>query len=181
MRIISGKFRGKRLEFVSDATTRPTTDRVKENIFNVLVSMGVDFTRARVLVPFAGSGQMGLECLSRGAKSITFNDKDNLAREIIHKNCASVGFAPHILSHDYMDALVRLKNQQFDLVFLDPPFAHVQAPILASKFLLENNMLSKNAIIVVETESPNLQFDPQFIVRQKHYGRAVIYFLTGVK
>jgi len=178
MRIIGGKFRGKNLNWVSDATTRPTTDRVKENIFNVLVSSGVDFTATRVLVLFAGSGQMGIECISRGSTKVVFNDTDQKARDIIYKNCVSIGFIPDISGLDYLGTLDRLRGQQFDLVFLDPPFADLNAPINASAFLLQNGMLSPNAIIVCETECDSLQFDSGFFVRTKKYGRAVIYFLT---
>ncbi|MDR0461808.1 MAG: RsmD family RNA methyltransferase [Christensenellaceae bacterium] len=176
MRIIGGRLRGKSLEWVSNATTRPTTDRVKENIFNVLTSSGIDFTRANVLCLFSGSGQMGIECYSRGSENITFNDIDKNARDIIKKNCAVCNFVPHIYGFDYLDTLTKLKGQKFDLVFLDPPFADIGAPVKASSFLLSNNMLNPNAIIVAETETPDLEFGG-FDVRVKNYGRAVIYFL----
>jgi len=177
MRIIAGRFRGKKLDWVSDATTRPTTDRVKENIFNVLTSMGVDFNNAKVLVPFAGSGQMGLECHSRGAQIIIFNDTDATAQKLIKRNCLAMGLAPQIVALDYLACIDKLKSQKFNLIFLDPPFADLAAPINASQQLLKNDMLERDAVIVCETECDTLEF-AGFDVRKKKYGRAVIYFLT---
>ena len=182
MRIISGRLRGKRLEWVSDSTTRPTTDRVKENIFNVLVSSGVDIPSAKVLVLFAGSGQMVLECFSRGSTSIVLNDTSKTAIGIIKKNCASANLSPNIIGLDYMDALGKLKPQKFDLVFLDPPFALPDAADNAVKYLLENDMLAPSAIIVIESESNQTQapdFDG-FSVHVKTYGRETIYFLSVI-
>lgn len=179
MQIIAGKFRGKRLEWVSNATTRPTTNRVKENIFNVLSSMGADFNR--VLVLFAGSGQMGLECYSRGATEILFNDTSPEARKVIQKNCASLNIPPFPLNDlDYMKCLEKYKDRVFDIVFLDPPFADLSAAPNAARYLRENGMLAKNAVIVAETESDDMQF-PGFDVRVKTYGRARIYFLKLCK
>ena len=177
MQIISGRFRGKKLEWVSNETTRPTTARVKENIFNILTSMGMDFPSANVLVLFAGSGQMGIECYSRGAKNIVFNDTSPEARLIIKRNCESVGLEPELFGAGYVLCIDQLRKRKFDLVFLDPPFAHLDVAPDAAKRLLEKDMLTENAIIVAETENDGLVFDG-FDVRLKKYGRACIYFLT---
>jgi len=182
MQIIGGKFRGKRLEWVSDDTTRPTTARVKENIFNILTSMGMDLCIAKVLVLFAGSGQMGIECYSRGAKEIVFNDTSPSARSIIKKNCESIGFKPEILGSDFLTCIDQLRKgggsnamRKFDLVFLDPPFKDINAAPDAAKRLREKGMLTDNAVIVAETEIDDLVFE-NFDVRLKKYGRACIYF-----
>jgi 16S rRNA (guanine966-N2)-methyltransferase len=89
MRIIAGRYRGRRLaEYFTD-TTRPTTDRVKENVFNIL-SNTLNFDGISVLDLFAGTGQYGIECLSRGAKFVLFNDSDAAAAEIIKKNLKNI-------------------------------------------------------------------------------------------
>jgi len=180
MRIIGGRFRGKSLLWVSNKTTRPTTDRVKENIFNILTSMGVDFAASRVLTLFAGSGQIGIECYSRGSTDLVFNDTSPEAVGIIQNNCESVGLKTAVITLDYLKCLEKLKGQVFDLVFLDPPFADTAAPGRAAEYLLNNGMLSDKAVIVAETECGDLVFDG-FSVRKKRYGRAVIYFLLTNK
>jgi 16S rRNA (guanine966-N2)-methyltransferase len=179
MQIVGGKYRSKKLEWVSNRTTRPTTGRVKENIFNILVSMGVDFKSANVLVLFAGSGQMGVECYSRGSKNIFFNDTDENARRVIQKNCEYVGFYPKISKLDYIKCLEFLwkGGGKFDLIFLDPPFADLNAGPIAAGYLLEQKMLTASAVIVVEAEKPNFVFKG-FNVSIRKYGRECIYFLT---
>jgi 16S rRNA (guanine(966)-N(2))-methyltransferase RsmD len=178
MRVIGGKLRGKNLEWVSNGTTRPTTDRVKENIFNVLMSSGLDFVGARVLCLFSGSGQIGIEAFSRGATDITMNDPDPDAQKIIKRNCTACKLSPRLFALDYMELLQKLRGEKFDFVYLDPPFKNTDAPVFSANCLLTHEMLNPNAIIVAETETPDLAFNPAFNVRQKKYGRAIIYFLT---
>jgi len=141
--------------------------------------MSVDFGSARVLCLFSGSGQMGIECHSRGSSQITFNDIDKSAITVIKKNCASVNLTPQILNLDYRVALEKLRGRKFDLVFLDPPFADIDAPVIVSNFLLENGMLNDGAVVVCETEKDGLEFHHDFVVREKRYGRAVVYFLVA--
>jgi 16S rRNA (guanine(966)-N(2))-methyltransferase RsmD len=178
MRVIGGKLRGKNLDWVSNGTTRPTTDRVKENIFNVIMSYELDFRNAKVLCLFSGSGQIGIECSSRGAVDITMNDPDPEAQKIIKRNCAACRINPRLFALDYMELLQKLRGEKFDFVYLDPPFKDTDAPVFAANYLLTHDMLAQNAIVVAETETPDLAFDPNFTVRQKKYGRALIYFLT---
>ena len=178
MRIIGGRFRGKKLEYTSDETTRPTTDRVKENIFNILASRGVDFETASVFVPFCGSGQMGLECISRGTTKVVFNDLDT---KVVKKNLGTLGFSSGlVLSGDCFGALDKLKNnkQKFSLVFLDPPYTDSEKLVGVVNYLRLNKMLAEDFIIVCETEKPDIDFGNDFNVDVRRYGRAVIYCLT---
>jgi len=183
MRVNSGRFRGKTLSWISGDTTRPTTDRVKENVFNVLMSMGVEFDGARVLDAFAGSGQMGIECISRGASLAVFCDTSDTARAVIKKNLTSIGFGSkaQIVPVDCLRCLRDLSAKsplgQFDIVFLDPPYSDPEICLTATAKLIENDLLSPNSVVVVETETENLEF-PNYDVKQKKYGRAVIFFLT---
>lgn len=121
MRVISGTARGKRLETVEGMDTRPTTDRVKESVFNI-IQMRVH--GARVLDLFAGSGQMGIEALSRGAQFAVFADQAPKAQAVIRKNLAAarVQDRAQLLSCAFSAALKRIQGQKFDLIYLDPPY-----------------------------------------------------------
>ena len=182
MQIIAGKFRGKKLSEYYNETTRPTTARVKENIFNILAAMGV-FSDERppvVLDLFAGTGQYGLETISRTAREVIFNDNDPAATKVITHNLKTVSCTKNgavVFNLPYDKCLEKFINKKFDLVFLDPPYADETAAPRAINFLRDNAMLADDAVIVYETETPALAFSG-FTVRQKKYGRAVVYFLT---
>ena len=170
MRIIAGTKRGKKITQKIDATTRPTTDRVRENVFNVLGNM-VDFGGAVVLDLFAGCGSYGLEAHSRGASKVVFNDKDLRAFDIIKKNCKQCGCDGLVLNLDYLAALDKLKTTQFDIIFLDPPYQSDFGEI-AIDFIKKHKMLESLGIIVLETEK---ELAIPF-VKMKTYGRARLYF-----
>ena len=174
MKIISGKYRGKNLIEYSNQTTRPTIGRVRESIFNVLANM-VNFHDAIVLDLFAGTGAYGIECHSRGAKEVIFNDADLKAFNTIKTNCKSVNCDGTVLNLDYKNALEKLINKKFDIVFLDPPYDSDFA-----KFAIENVKLSADCVVVFETDKPDLEFE-SFDVRTKSYGIATIYFLHNQK
>lgn len=172
MRIIAGTKRGKKITAKIDSTTRPTTDRVRENMFNVLLNL-IDINGAKVLDLFAGCGAYGLESYSRGAKQVIFNDHDLQSCGIIKKNCKECGLDAVVLNLDYVGALERLKTARFDIIFLDPPYQSDFA-LDALKIISIQRMLSDKGIIVIETEKelqiPNVKF--------KKYGRALLYFLN---
>jgi len=121
MRVITGSARGRRLLELEGLETRPTTGRVKEGIFNALQ---FDIEGRRVLDLFAGTGQMGIECLSRGAASAVFVDQRKDAFEVVKKNLALTELADRakVIHGDARDFVVRT-GERFDLVFLDPPYA----------------------------------------------------------
>ncbi|MCL2569741.1 MAG: 16S rRNA (guanine(966)-N(2))-methyltransferase RsmD [Firmicutes bacterium] len=176
MQIISGRFRGKRLTPLCDKTTRPTTNRVRENIFN-LVSAKV--RGAVVLDLFGGTGAFSAECLSRGAKSVIVNDIDSHAVAIIKQNTALCKTHDiSILNMDYIDALnkLKLKGYVFDLVFLDPPY-ETDFGLSAINFLVKNDMLAQNAIIAFET-GQNIIYIEEFDIRSRKYGRAWVHILA---
>lgn len=124
MRIISGEFKSRKIKFPKSRETRPMMDRVKETIFNVL---GTDVQNRRVLDLFAGSGSLGIEAISRGAKSVTFVESSTVPCQIIRDNLLSLGINRaqwEILGRPVTQALRHLSNRKrrFDLIFLDPPF-----------------------------------------------------------
>lgn len=177
MKIIAGKFRGKKMiEYFND-TTRPTTARVRENIFNVLGS-AVD--SAAVLDLFAGTGLYGVEAISRGASLVFFNDADPAAVSVIRKNLGSLkqhDCKTNVMNEDAFTALEKLKSKHFDIVFLDPPY-DTNMGERAVEYIMNQNMLAHDGIIVFETDTAFTNPDfHRFNVRIKEYGRAKIYFI----
>ena len=161
MRIIAGTHRGKKLVEYFSPTTRPTTDRVKENVFNLL-SNYVDFNQVKVLDLFAGTGAYGIECLSRGAKFVHFNDIDSVALNVIKKNLGKIWQNCRVMQKDYLAAL----NEQYDLIFLDPPYD--------SDFGIRAIDAIQQGLIVYETDR---EFSHPQIIEARHYGRAWIYLI----
>ena len=179
MRIIGGRFRGKKLEYISDATTRPTKDSVREGVFNILGKSVLD---ANVLDLFAGSGAYGIEALSRGAAHVTFNDTDINAVNVIKKNVSSVNAQNfQILNHDYLVTLNKLKGQKFDIVFLDPPYNAIDSVGLIN-LLDSHELLTDKSIIVLESASDKVDVDlsQNFDIKTKHYGKTIIDIIKKI-
>ncbi|MBE5821228.1 MAG: 16S rRNA (guanine(966)-N(2))-methyltransferase RsmD [Clostridiales bacterium] len=152
MRIISGQRRGLKLNTLEGENTRPTLDRVKESLFNILMAKGVDYEN--ILDLFAGSGNLGLEALSRGGEFAVFCDNSSKACEVIRENIEKCKFSDKskVLNLEYKKALEKLVNEniKFDIIFLDPPYNKgfgVDAIELISKF----NLLNENGYIILET------------------------------
>jgi len=172
MRIISGTRRGKLLIEKVDDTTRPTTDRVRENVFNVLANL-VKFQGARVLDLFAGTGGYGLEAFSRGAAEVILNDLDKQALKVLKQNCELVHFNGTVLNLDFRVVLEKYRSEKFDIIFLDPPYESDYIQI-ALDVIVQQEMLSHGGVIVIESgkqlKIPSLVF--------KNYGRAWLYFVN---
>ena len=153
MRIISGKYKGRALFTLADRKVRPTTDRVKESIFNLVREA---FEEKPVLDLFAGSGALGIECLSRGVSEVVFVDKSREAVSIIKQNLSKIGAQGEILNCDYKTALNRLSSakRKFGAIFLDPPYrAKLESEILQS--IAQKGVLDENGIIVLERRKDN--------------------------
>lgn len=161
MRIIAGSHRGKKLYEYHTPQTRPTTDRVKENVFNVLVNY-LDLTQVKVLDLFAGTGAYGIECLSRGALFVHFNDHDTAAVQVIKRNLGTTWHNCRVTLGDWTTAV----KGDYDLIFIDPPYASD----LGTQAI---NALPRG-LIVFETDR---EFKHPAIFLTKHYGRAWVYFL----
>ena len=150
MRIITGSAKGIRLKTLEGETTRPTSDRVKEAVFSMIQ---FDIEGRTVLDLFSGSGQMALEALSRGAKCATLIDKSKDAISVIKENISKTHFNEQctVYQSDYLDFIRRNYGQQFDIVFLDPPYAQkMYAP--AFKAMLDNKMLKSTSLIICESD-----------------------------
>ena len=180
MRVISGTARGKVLLPVPGMTTRPTTDRVKENIFNIIQTR---VRGAKVLDLFAGTGQMGIEALSRGAASCDFVDHDREALCVIRKNIdgARVASRAHVHAARAAAFLERCRGAGYDLVFLDPPYGGKllnEAVFAAERF----DILSENGIMVCESAVADV-LDPRISCgREYRYGaiRVTVLEQNGV-
>lgn len=155
MRVISGTARGKKLTSLEGLDTRPTLDRVKEALFNILQFYVKD---ANVLDLFSGSGALAIESLSRGASKAVLSDFSNKAVRIINKNLEDTKFIDkaEVLNRDYLETLSELKKEsrKFDIIFLDPPYKSDY--ILKSiKKIIEYNLLEEDGIIIAETDDKN--------------------------
>lgn len=147
MRVITGTARGRKLRELEGAETRPTTDRVKEGLFSALQ---FDIEGRRVLDLFAGTGQLGIECLSRGAASAVFVDQRADAVKLIRENLALTALQDNarVVAGDSLEFL-KSQKASFDLVFLDPPYeAKLLEPALER--LAKFDILSPHGIIVAE-------------------------------
>ena len=160
MRVITGEARGRRLKELSGMDTRPTTDKVKESMFNIVL--------------FAGTGQLGIEALSRGAESAVFVDVRKDAAALIRENLAHCGFAgrARVVQGDYLAFLTGCR-EKFDLVFLDPPYASGFLE-KALETIAAIDIVSENGIIVCEsaqeTVLPELPA-PYAVGREYRYGK----------
>lgn len=147
MRVITGSARGRRLKELEGMETRPTTDRVKEGVFNVLQ---FDIEGRRVLDLFAGTGQLGIECLSRGAVSAVFVDRRADAVKLIRENLkiTELSDRARVVSGDSMEYLKSLR-EKFDVILLDPPYeAGLLEPAIAH--IAKFDILEPHGIIVAE-------------------------------
>ncbi len=120
LRVIAGKARGRRLKSVPGESTRPITDRVKESLFDII---GPDINGASLFDLFAGTGSVGIEALSRGAKFVRFNDSNRLAVATIHSNLETTGLekSAEVLKMDTFTLLNRPADRKFDYVYIAPP------------------------------------------------------------
>lgn len=182
MRIVGGKYRGKILLSPSDTSIRPTSDRAREAIFNILSSrLGPSFEGLRALDLFAGTGAMGLEALSRGAASVVFVDTGAEARGIIrdHIEAFGAGGVAKLLRRDATELGPAGTMGPFDLVFIDPPYGRgLGEKALAS--LAAGKWLARDAVIVLEESvDAALQLPPGFTIElRREYGAAAMRLLN---
>lgn len=180
MRIISGSARGTKLYTLEGKQTRPTLDRIRESVFNILQRRIKD---AQVLDLFAGSGAIGLEALSRGANSVIFCDQSPKAIQIVEKNIEKTHFKEKsvLCKMDYIECLENFKDKQFDFIYLDPPYDS-DYTIQAVKKIVEYDMLNKTGNIFIETDMvkqiEGKLKDLQVTIKQiRKYGRVYIIIL----
>lgn len=182
MRVISGKSRGKKLVSLEGDNTRPTLDRVKEALFN---KIQFDIQDATVLDLFAGSGALGIEALSRGAKEVVFCDKVPEAINVIKQNVTNTNNLDKsiIINKEHNKVLEKLSNQnkKFDIVFLDPPYK-TNLAIESLQKIIMSNLLTEDGIIIIETDDINkekeiLKIEEVEIFDKRKYGSVWLIFI----
>lgn len=183
MRIVAGRFRGRALAALGKgdpaAHLRPTTDRTRESLFNMLAGgrFGDPVTDARVLDLFAGTGALGLEALSRGATHVTFVDDGPKALGLIRQNIALCGAEAEsrIIKRDAR-RLPRNEDAAFDLVFLDPPYGKALGELAITQ-AIDMGWIAKDALIVWEESAAITAPDGLTLLDSRRYGDTVISLL----
>ena len=169
MRIIAGKYkRTPILTLEGDDITRPTRDMVKEALFSTI---SVDEDTA-FLDLFSGSGSIGLEALSRGAKTVVFNDRNRDAVKIIKANLKKVREEREVFDLDYSNCLNRLKGRQFDYIYCDPPYRFSDHEKLFS-LVEENSLLNEKGIMIMEVRKDTdlaQTYPGVYLYKEKRYG-----------
>ncbi len=186
MRVIGGKFRGKSIKFLKIPSTRPLKDSVKENIFNILNhsnEINVEILNSNVLDLYSGIGSFGLECISRGAKNITFIEKDIEAANVLKTNLASLSISMNakLINKKIEDSFKLLEEEKFDIFFFDPPFKDTKFTENL-KIILQNKIFNKNHIVIIHREKETNDNINKFldIKITKYYGRSKIVFGTFI-
>lgn len=182
MRVISGTEKGTILYSLEGNATRPTLDRVKEALFNIIQ---MDLQQAYVLDLFSGSGALGIEAISRGAKKAVLCDKSKEAIGIIQKNLEKTHLLEKaiVIHDDYKEALHFLKDKfQFDFIFLDPPYAKDYVEDTVEK-ILQLDLLKKDGIIIIETDEEErilkkIENTNVNVYDLRKYGRVRLIFLN---
>jgi 16S rRNA (guanine(966)-N(2))-methyltransferase RsmD len=166
MRIISGIYKGRKILGDNIEGTRPTMDRIKESLFGIIQNK---VKNSICLDLFAGSGSLGLEAISNGAQTCYFVDKNKIVIDILNKNMKDIK-NKDIIHNNYLNALKYFKDNKitFDIIFLDPPYKdNLIKPSL--EYIINNNLLNKDGIIVCEYESEVFESNLE-IIKEKKYG-----------
>ena len=183
MRVISGCVRGHKLKAPEGLSTRPTTDRIKESLFNII---NMDLYECRFLDLFSGSGGIGIEALSRGASKSVFVDSDKKSVDVIKDNLISTRLMEKasVLNCDVLTALKRLgqNKEKFDIIFLDPPY-NMGLTEKALKMIVSEDLLEKDGYIIAEQakEEPSLNINGLDVFRIKDYKITKMTFLENLE
>ena len=183
MRIISGKFKGKKILEPNDLNTRPLKDLTKESIFNIIKHsnrFNINFENSEILDLFSGTGSFGIECISRGAKFVTFVENYNGILPILKKNLANLKLASNYLVieknvFNYLN--LNEFKKQFDIIFLDPPYKEKELNELLLLFINEKILKQDGIIIIHRHKKQKDSFPNQInILEEKKYGISKILF-----
>ena len=183
MRIISGTFKGKKIFEPKDSSTRPLKDLTKESIFNIIVhsnKLKVDIKNSFVLDLFSGVGSFGIECISRGAKHVTFVENYNGVLPILKKNLSSLKIDENyqVIEQNILNG-INLKNSinTFDIIFLDPPYKEKNLKKILDNISSEKLMKDNGVIIIHRHKNENDDFTKKFnILVERKYGISKIIF-----
>lgn len=175
MRIIAGRFRGKKLiEFKGD-DIRPTSDRARESLFNILYDKVIDCS---FLDLFCGTGAVGIEAISRGAKIVSFVDEAKESIEITKTNLKSIKCEGNIITKDALNFVKEIK-EKYDIIFMDPPYSFDKIEDIL-KVIKERSLLKGNGIVIYEHKD-NVSFGTEVfeIYNSRRYGIARFEFMRN--
>lgn len=176
MRVTAGKFKGRVLIENKFAHIRPTADIVKQAIFNKLNFM---LPNSKVLDLFCGTGALGIEAISRGAREVVFADKDVRSIGLTKQNLSKLNIEGRVYKASYEKMIEKLAGENFDVILLDPPYASgVYEDCL--KRIYENNLLADGGIIVCEhNKKDEFDYSPFEVVDEKRYGIKMVTYLQA--
>ena len=182
MRIISGKLKGKSINYIKDSTTRPLKDSVKENIFNVLNHSNlieINIKEANIFDLYSGIGSFGLECISRGANKVTFIEQNKNTFKVLKENLVALSIIDQamIINNKIENCIDKINKEKYDIFFLDPPF--VDKEFIKNLQSIKNNKLYKNKHIIIIHRERNANDNLDGLINTfitKHYGRSKIIF-----
>ncbi len=181
MRIIAGTHKGRAIQTASGPGYRPATARVRESLFSTLVSLGIHWESTRVIDIFAGSGSLALECLSRGARSAWFIEKNARATGVIKKNLGNLNIPPsmyRVICKDVFRVLDARWEERFGLAFIDPPYGKNLLVPTVERLLAEGLMEPGGLIcaeVEVQVDCSGCCKDRLVLKKDKQYGQTRIY------
>ena len=181
MRIISGKFKGRTIEFLKNFNTRPLKDSVKENIFNIIdhsKEIMVNLKNSNVLDLYSGVGSFGLECISRGAQNVVFVENNPKTLKILKSNIIKLSNKNSVVFESKIENFLQTNNKKkYEIIFFDPPFSDEEF-VVHLENLRKNNLFKQNHLIIIHREK-NSKDDFEGILKilnEKVYGRSKIIF-----
>ena len=182
MRIISGKFKGKTINFLKNLNTRPLKDSVKENIFNILSHsklINLKIHESTILDLYSGIGSFGIECISRGAKKVTFIEKNKEAFNILNNNIIKLSITNQvkIINDNIQNFLKKSIDEKFNVFFFDPPFADTNFIEYLDLIKRNKNHESRHLVIIHRERKTNDKLEKILkVIIEKKYGRSKIIF-----
>jgi 16S rRNA (guanine966-N2)-methyltransferase len=183
MRVISGKFKKKKLLLPDPKITRPLRDYVKESLFNLLThakSLNFKFEKSIVLDIFSGSGSLGIECLSRGSEKVVFIEKNKDSLATLNQNIKNLflNIQCDVIFGDFLKIdFNEVLKKNVDLIFLDPPFEYKFLEEMFNKLEKHQDKLKKSLLVIHYEESNEFKFDIRLnIIMKKKYGRSIVAF-----
>ncbi|MCX6825888.1 MAG: 16S rRNA (guanine(966)-N(2))-methyltransferase RsmD [candidate division Zixibacteria bacterium] len=180
MRITGGTYRGRPIKTLSNVAIRPTSDKIRQAIFNILMN---DIEEKSVLDIFAGSGALGIEAFSRGAHSAVFVEIGHPQAEMIGYNLKTLSLNAEIVEADYVKAcrLLNERGLKFDIIFADPPYAKV-TPSEIIEVILEYGLLGAEGFLIIEHKSgADIANDKMIILKNRKFGQTEVTFYVRKK
>jgi 16S rRNA (guanine966-N2)-methyltransferase len=180
MRVTGGILKGRILKTTPGLSTRPTTDKIRQSIFNILMN---DIENAVVLDIFGGSGALGIEALSRGAASSIFIESGRKQVEVIQENLTTLGLKAGVFECDYIAACRTLHTdgRKFDLIFADPPYEKI-SPDKVAEIVLRYDLLEHNGLLIIEHKAgQDIKPDAVERLKKRKFGQTEVSFYARKK